>query len=99
MAEQPCPNCEKLQKRIEELERRNAELTQKIDSLENVVQKLSGLLKMDSTNSSLPPSTDWQRRYPLRQPEDTMGRKREGQLGHVGKTETAPGAPFSAGAA
>jgi len=81
----PNPNCEKVRKRVEKVERENAELRRRIESLENVVRKLSQRLKMDSTNSSLPPSTDWRGRVRGATSERT-GRARGGQPGHVGRT-------------
>lgn len=80
MAEKGCtnPECEKLR-------RENAELRRRIESLEAAVRKLSAQLKLNSTNSSLPPSMDWRGRVKGTSPVRS-GRKRGGQPGHVGTT-------------
>lgn len=91
MAEERCPNPE-CEKRAAELARQNgqlagqiAELKRKIASLESIVRKLSSQLKLDSTNSSLPPSMDWRGRVSS-QAHAPTGRRRGGQPGHAGTT-------------
>lgn len=75
------------------LKRQNAEQARRIVDLESAVRKLAGQLKMNSTNSSMPPSSDLARgrilKRLLRRPS---GRKRGGQPGHAGVTRE----PFSA---
>ena len=77
------------------LKQQNAELKRRIADLESAVRKLSAALKMNSTNSSMPPSTDLARgrllKRLLRKPS---GRKRGGQPGHEGVTRE----PFPADA-
>ncbi len=64
-----CPNCAKLQERIVALEARIAELEAR--------------LAQNSSNSSLPPSSDqpWSKKTPAKEPS---GRKPGGQPGHAG---------------
>jgi len=64
-----CPNCAKLEKGLAELERKLAELEAR--------------LKLNSSNSSLPPSSDppWTKPH---KPKDRSGRKPGGQPGHTG---------------
>ena len=71
-----CPNCAKLQRRVEELEALVLELKAKID-------ELTARLNQNSSNSSKPPSSD----APWRRPGATQpssGRKPGGQPGHSG---------------
>lgn len=79
-AEQPippsCPNCARLQKRIEELEALVAKLTAR-------VEELTARLNQNSSNSSKPPSSDAPWRKPASSKPPT-GRKPGGQPGHPG---------------
>lgn len=70
-----CPNCVKLQKRVDELEALVLELKAKIE-------ELTARLNQNSSNSSKPPSSD----APWRKPPDknSTGRKPGGQPGHAG---------------
>ena len=69
------------------LKREVTELKRRIADLESAIRKLGAQLKMNSTNSSMPPSTDLARgrllKRLLRKP---TGRKRGGQPGHEGVT-------------
>lgn len=71
-----CPNCAKLQKRVDELEALVLELKAKID-------ELTARLNQNSSNSSKPPSSDTPWRKPATSKEPT-GRKPGGQPGHPG---------------
>lgn len=75
-AQPNCPNCAKLQKRVEELEALVLKLSAKID-------ELTARLNQNSSNSSKPPSSD----APWRKPgsdRPSTGRKPGGQAGHPG---------------
>ncbi len=67
--ESKCPNCEKLEKRVAELEARVAELLQRLD--------------LNSANSSKPPSSDPPWRRPMSS-KTRSGKKPGGQPGHPG---------------
>jgi transposase len=70
-----CPNCAKLQKRVEELEAL-------VLRLEAKIEELTARLNQNSSNSSKPPSSD----APWRKPpaKESTGRKPGGQPGHPG---------------
>ena len=75
-AQPNCPNCAKLQKRVEELEALVLKLNAKID-------ELTARLNQNSSNSSKPPSSDapCRKSAPAKQ---SSGRKPGGQPGHPG---------------
>lgn len=78
-----------LRRENERLKAENAELKRRIADLEAAVRKLAAQLKMNSTNSSLPPSTDLARgRFAKRSSREPSGRKSGGQPGHEGVTRT-----------
>ena len=79
MADEETPSREDYEK----LKRENEALKARVRELEALVKKLASQLRMDSSNSSLPPSADFLRRKLLRKP---TGRKRGGQPGHPGAT-------------
>jgi len=74
-----------LRAEIERLKRENAEQACRIADLESAVRKLAAQLKMNSTTSSMPPSSDLARgRLVQRLLRKPTGRKRGGQPGHEG---------------
>jgi transposase len=75
-----------LKARIAELGRINAEQAKRIERLERMVRELTNRLRMNSRNSSMPPSSDWKRTRNVRRESDTPGRRRGGQIGHEGTT-------------
>ena len=75
----PCPNCAKNEGRIAELEKT-------VKDLERLVRDLTKRLQRTSSNSSIPPSSDWMR---VVKPKPPTGRHRGGQPGHDGVTRTA----------
>lgn len=77
---------ERLKAEVGALKRENAELKRRIADLESAVRKLAGQLKMNSTNSSMPPSCDLARGRLVRRAKEPTGRKRGGQIGHKGAT-------------
>lgn len=84
---------EALKRENAELKRENAqlkarvsELEARIRDLEAVVRKLGKALRINSTNSSMPPSSDMPQDRAMRQTSTPTGRKRGGQVGHEGVT-------------
>ncbi len=78
-----CPNCVKLQKRVEELEARVVELETLGVESKATIDELTARLNQNSSNSSKPPSSDapWRKSASTKPP---TGRKPGGQPGHPG---------------
>jgi transposase len=79
--------------RLEELERENARLRaenatlkKRLAVLEALVRDLRSRLKVNSTNSSMPPSSD--KPWAVKPKKAPTGRRPGGQPGHPGKTRT-----------
>lgn len=70
---------------MDEKSKRIAELEARIRELEQLVRDLTARLKLNSRNSSVPPSSDWTRKKTSAKGESS-GRKRGGQPGHEGVT-------------
>ena len=86
MADEKPPSREEheaLKRENEELKRKNRALEERLRDLEAKVRRLGNMLRMTSSNSSLPPSSDWMREPT---PKPPTGRKRGGQPGHPGAT-------------
>jgi transposase len=76
-------------KRIAELEAEVADLKRTVKDLERLVRDLTSRLKRNSSNSSMPPSSDWMRGHMVRHPVGEARRRRGGQPGHAGVTRRA----------
>ena len=74
------------------LRREAAELKRRIADLESAVRKLGARLRMNSRNSSMPPSCDLARGRLAKRAKEPTGRKRGGQPGHEGVTREPFGA-------
>jgi hypothetical protein len=96
MGMQGCPDCLRLEaenvalrRRVAELERRDAEKDARIADLQSAVRKIAARAGLNSTNSSMPPSSDLARgKKPPPREREERGEKRPrgGQPGHKGAT-------------
>jgi len=97
-----CPNCARLEARVAQLEAENAELRaiirqliERNNALEARVKELEARLKMNSTNSSKPPSSTY-RASPRKGPGATGFRaaiRRAGARGIRGRRSTLKDPP------
>lgn len=71
--------------RIAELEAENAELRSQLAAALARIAELEAKLGMNSSNSSMPPSSDKPWNKPKLRPRIPSGKKRGGQKGHKGR--------------
>ncbi|MDG4657952.1 DUF6444 domain-containing protein [Ectobacillus antri] len=75
---------QELEAQVQSLLQRNHELEEKVQTLEARIQTLEAQGKKNSTNSHLPPSSDW---APIpKSSRMKTGRQSGGQPGHTGHT-------------